>query len=58
MPKVTQPKPCQSCQKLVYLRYRIQFDASGKWNLVCVECWQQIADDNVFYRYGGTWKAK
>ena len=46
------------CQELAKIRYRIQFDASYCWILVCPDCWQKLAIDNPFYRYGGTWKAK
>ncbi len=51
-------KPCQYCAKLSKIRYRIQFDSSQRWLLVCPDCWQKLAVDNPFYRYGGTWKAK
>lgn len=56
MPK--QPKPCELCQQLATIRYRIQFDESDCWWLVCPQCQQQRSQDNPHYRYGGTWKAK
>lgn len=52
------PKKCDRCQQLVSIRYRIQYDESEKWSLICPDCWQIVAKDNPFYRYGGTWKAK
>lgn len=51
-------KPCDLCSNLVYLRYRVQYDASEIWVLVCRSCWDRISRDNPLYRYGGTWKAK
>lgn len=55
---MTKEKKCDLCQTLVAIRYRIQFDESGKWVLVCPECWKVVAPDNVYYRYGGTWKGR
>ena len=51
-------KPCEQCQTIVSLRYRIQFDESGHWYLVCPDCWSKLSANNPYYRYGGTWKAK
>ncbi|PNW48782.1 UNVERIFIED_CONTAM: hypothetical protein BEN50_11330 [Euhalothece sp. KZN 001] len=51
-------KPCQYCQTVVSLRYRIQFDESDQWYLVCPDCWLKLSANNPYYRYGGTWKAK
>ncbi|MGF1486912.1 MAG: hypothetical protein ACFBSE_07350 [Prochloraceae cyanobacterium] len=52
------PKPCNLCQRIVSLRYRIKFNFEGNWFLVCPECQKQLSTDNPHYRYGGTWKAK
>ena len=52
------PKPCEYCQTVVSLRYRIQFDDSDRWFLVCPDCWSTLSANNPSYRYGGTWKAK
>lgn len=51
-------KPCDRCNNLVDIRYRIQYQEDGNWILVCRDCWSQLSQDNPFYRYGGTWKAK
>ena len=51
-------KNCDSCQELVSIRYRIQYDRSKKWFKVCRDYWEVLAKDNPNYRYGGTWKAK
>jgi hypothetical protein len=58
MSKSPVPKSCDICQKLVTIRYRIQYDDRGQWHLVCPDCWQQLSENNPHYRYGGTWKAK
>ena len=57
---MTKPKlkSCDICNNLVDIRYRIQYDASQEWQLVCRDCWDKVSQDNPFYRYGGTWKAK
>ncbi|MEN9225905.1 MAG: hypothetical protein Q6L60_00840 [Thermostichus sp. HHBFW_bins_43] len=54
----SQPKPCQYCGQAVRIRYRIRWDATGRWWLVCPACWDPLSRDNPFYRYGGTWKAR
>ena len=51
-------KPCDLCQNLVTLRYRIQYQPQADWVMVCRDCWQQVSQNNLYYRYGGTWKAK
>ena len=51
-------KPCDLCSQKVNIRYRIQYDASEEWVLVCRQCWDKISPDNPYYRYGGTWKAR
>ncbi|MGD1895719.1 MAG: hypothetical protein ACFB16_02085 [Phormidesmis sp.] len=51
-------KACDLCHQLVSIRYRIQYDESAKWVLVCPPCWHQVQPNNPYYRYGGTWKAK
>ena len=55
MPK-SGAKSCDLCQQKVDLRYRIQYDRSGNWFLVCPQCWQKVSQNNPHYRYGGTWK--
>lgn len=57
MPK-SRSKPCDLCSNVVDLRYRIQYDASEEWVLVCRACWDKVSQNNSWYRYGGTWKAK
>ncbi|MEM7758621.1 MAG: hypothetical protein AAF298_10905 [Cyanobacteria bacterium P01_A01_bin.40] len=51
-------KPCDRCNNLVNIRYRIQYQEAGIWVLVCPDCWQEVSQDNPYYLYGGTWKAK
>ena len=55
MPKL---KPCDRCQNLVDLRYRSQYQQQGDWVMVCRKCWDLVSQNNPYYRYGGTWKAK
>lgn len=54
----TKTKPCDLCNQSVEIRYRIQYDSTEKWVLVCPHCWQQVSQNNPYYRYGGTWKAR
>ncbi len=58
MAKFPQPKPCEFCYTPVTLRFRIQYDESQRWVLVCRPCWDRLSLDNPHYRYGGTWKAR
>lgn len=51
-------KPCDVCGQQVKIRYRIQFDESETWVLVCPQCQKQLSHDNSCYRYGGTWKSR
>ena len=51
-------KPCDRCAKLADICYRIQYEAEGNWVMVCRDCWDLVSQDNPYYRYGGTWKAK
>ncbi|NJK56228.1 MAG: hypothetical protein HC939_09645 [Pleurocapsa sp. SU_5_0] len=51
-------KPCHICHNLADIRYRIQYQENENWVLVCPDCWQEVSQDNPYYRYGGTWKAK
>ncbi len=51
-------KACEACSQLSSIRYRIQFDDTKSWVLVCPSCWQKLSHLNPHYRYGGTWKAK
>ena len=57
MPK-SSAKPCDRCNQLAKIRYRIQHDATNQWVLICRPCWEELSQDNPYYRYGGTWKAK
>ncbi|MBE9222224.1 hypothetical protein IQ215_05890 [Cyanobacterium stanieri LEGE 03274] len=53
-----QGKSCHKCGQIVKIRYRIQWDNSEQWYQVCPDCWQKVSQNNPYYRYGGTWKAK
>lgn len=51
-------KRCDRCNDLADIRYRIQYQPQADWILACRNCWQNLSQDNPYYRYGGTWKAK
>ncbi|QFZ91762.2 hypothetical protein [Synechococcus elongatus] len=52
------PQPCDRCQAVVAIRYRIQSEAQGPWQLVCPDCQAHLSQGNPHYRYGGTWKVR
>ena len=51
-------KHCLLCDQLEEVLYRVKYDASGEWGFVCRRCWDTVSQNNQFYVYGGTWKAK
>lgn len=51
-------KLCGRCSQAAPTLYRVKCKEDGDWIFVCPECWQQVSQDNPFYVYGGTWKAK
>ena len=51
-------KSCDRYNGLVDIRYRIQYQPPADWILVCRNCWQNLNQENPYYRDGGTWKAK
>ena len=51
-------KPCSLCAKSAPVLFRVKHDESGEWIFVCRECWDRVSQDNPFYVYGGTWKAR
>jgi hypothetical protein len=51
-------KSCDRCKNLATIRYRIQYDQTKNWALVCPDCWNQLSTNNPHYRYGGTWKSR
>ncbi|HEY9654239.1 MAG TPA: hypothetical protein V6C50_01990 [Crinalium sp.] len=57
MPRSRQ-KPCTLCGQTASMLYRVKHDASEVWVFVCPECWTKISQNNPFYVYGGTWKAR
>ncbi|MEM9770899.1 MAG: hypothetical protein AAF889_04740 [Cyanobacteria bacterium P01_D01_bin.73] len=56
--KSPKPRPCDRCAAPSLVRYRVQYDDSQQWRLVCPACQQDCSRDNPLYRYGGTWKAR
>jgi hypothetical protein len=51
-------KACDKCQDLTSIRYRVQYDSTKNWYLLCPQCWKLVSANNPHYRYGGTWKTK
>jgi len=51
-------KICDRCTQQSPVLYRIQQDDTKTWMFVCPACWEAVSLNNLFYVYGGTWKAK
>lgn len=51
-------KPCSLCSQTALTLYRVKYLEDGDWVFVCPQCWEQVSQNNQFYVYGGTWKAK
>ncbi|MGH8000203.1 MAG: hypothetical protein ACREPR_12415 [Brasilonema sp.] len=57
MARSNRVKLCDRCSQAAPILYRVKYKEDGDWVFVCPECWQQVSQDNLFYLYGGTWKA-
>lgn len=55
---VKKAKTCFQCQEVASMLYRVQYDASKVWVFCCPLCWPDLSNQNPYYIYGGTWKAK
>ncbi|MGK7946256.1 MAG: hypothetical protein AB4058_17480 [Microcystaceae cyanobacterium] len=51
-------KECDFCHISSKILYRVQTDSSRQWRFVCPQCWQPVQENNAYYIYGGTWKAR
>ncbi len=51
-------KTCSQCYQSAFVLYRVKYEQDGGWVFVCPQCWQGVSENNPFYVYGGTWKAK
>ena len=51
-------KLCSLCSEPGGILYRVKYIENGDWVFVCSQCWETISQNNPFYIYGGTWKAK
>lgn len=49
-------KNCERCQKDFDTMYRASYKAQKNWVFLCKSCLLAVKNDNIFYRYGGTWK--
>ncbi|MBW4514764.1 MAG: hypothetical protein KME11_06015 [Timaviella obliquedivisa GSE-PSE-MK23-08B] len=56
--RVERVKKCDRCLCPAPVLYRVQYDASQQWLFVCDRCFPSMSQDNLNYRYGGTWKAR
>ena len=51
-------KYCFLCNQSQPVLYRVKYLKGGDWVFVCPQCLQTVNQNNPFYVYGGTWKAK
>ncbi|WP_407890563.1 hypothetical protein [Scytonema sp. NUACC26] len=51
-------KLCSRCGLTASVLYRVKYEEDGQWVFVCPNCWEKVSQNNPFYVYGGTWKAK
>ncbi|MBD1921108.1 hypothetical protein H6F77_08390 [Microcoleus sp. FACHB-831] len=58
MPRPIRVKNCDRCGQNAAILYRVQCDESGEWIFACEKCWPYLSQNNPFYAYGGTWKAR
>ena len=49
---------CFTCDKPFSELFRCRFDERGHWVFLCKNCLETSKTDDIFYQYGGTWKAK
>uniref|UniRef100_UPI0040483859 hypothetical protein n=1 Tax=Orrella sp. TaxID=1921583 RepID=UPI0040483859 len=49
-------KACEHCKVESSTLYRVVYDESGAWALICNPCRAKL-EHQSFYRYSGTWKA-
>ena len=48
-------KNCKVCRKTFNTMFRIQYKPDKNWVFVCEPCLISVKENNIFYRYGGTW---
>lgn len=58
MSRPNREKSCDRCSLTVPILYRVKYEEDGDWIFVCDACLPAVKDNNPFYTYGGTWKAK
>jgi hypothetical protein len=58
MARPLRSKFCFLCSQSQAILYRVKYLEDGDWVFVCPQCWQKVSQNNPFYIYGGTWKAK
>ena len=50
-------RPCELCEQEVSKLTRARLEEGGEWLLICDACWDEHAEGNPDYTYGGVWKA-
>jgi hypothetical protein len=58
MSRQLRTKSCGLCSQNAAVLYRVQYQSDRQWIFVCLSCWEKVSENNPFYLYGGTWKAK
>ena len=56
--RIREKRTCFNCDKTFSALFRCKIDEKGHWVLICNICIDLLKIDNIFYQYGGTWKAK
>ncbi|MEA5579872.1 hypothetical protein VB620_00780 [Nodularia harveyana UHCC-0300] len=51
-------KICDRCSQSAPILFRVKWEQAGNWIFVCRQCWAGVSENNPFYMYGGTWKAR
>jgi len=53
-------KQCDHCDDPVQLAFRVKHlpkhHAGKEWVFLCRSCTEEVSVNNLYYRYGGTWK--
>ncbi len=56
--RIREKRNCFKCSDSFLELFRCKFDERGNWLFLCKSCLDESKGTNLFYQYGGTWKAK
>ena len=56
--RIREKRNCFKCSKDFPELFRCKFDEKGHWVFLCKSCLNDFKENNLFYQYGGTWKAQ